>query len=182
MKDTGFKVTDPARLAVAYADGTSEPIRMADQDHVVPIPPEAGQVIFSPARNLDDSSYHSGGAGMVGTAPDFMRFVEALRIGGGPILKPETFAVAARNQIGDLPRTGPRDAGWRFGLLSAVLADPAAAMSPQSAGTLMWGGIYGHNWFADRKAGLSVTTFTNTAVFGGFTFADLVRDAIYGRG
>lgn len=181
MKDTGFRVTDPARLSVAYADGPTEPLRMQDLDHPVPTP-SSTQLIFSPARTFDESSYHSGGAGMVGTAPDFIRFAEAIRTGGAPILKPGTVEMAAQNQIGDLPRTGPRDAGWRFGYISAVLDDPTAAGSPQSVGTLQWGGVYGHNWFVDRPAGISAAIFTNTAVYGAFVFSADVRDAIYGRG
>ena len=182
MKDTGFRVTDRSRLSAAYADGEGEPIRMKDLDHIVPLPDRGGQLIFSPARNLDEISYHSGGAGMVGAAPDFIRFLEALRAGGGAILKQETVEMASRNQVGDLPREGPRDAGWRFGFLSAVLADPTAARSPQSVGTLQWGGVYGLNWFIDRPKGLSAAIFTNTALFGGFVFPQAVRDAIYGRG
>jgi CubicO group peptidase (beta-lactamase class C family) len=182
MKDTGFRVTDPKRLSVAYGDGEAEPVRMQDIDHVVPMPDRAGQLTFSPARNLDETSYHSGGAGMVGTAPDFIRLLEAFRTGGGAILKPETVEMASRNQIGDLPRPGPRDAGWRFGFVSSILADPAAAATPQSAGTLQWGGVYGHQWFVDKTAGLSVVIFTNTAVHGLMAFPPAVRDAIYGAG
>jgi CubicO group peptidase (beta-lactamase class C family) len=181
MRDTGFRVTDPARLTVAYADGETEPVRMADLDHPVPMPGPT-QLTFSPVRVFDETSYHSGGAGMVGTAEDFVLFAEAIRSGGGPILKPGTVEVAARNQIGDLPRTGPRDAGWRFGFLSAVLDNPVEAGTPQSVGTLQWGGVYGHQWFVDRPAGLSVAVFTNTAVYGLYDFSTAVRDAIYGRG
>ncbi len=181
MRDTGFRVTDPARLTVAYGDGETEPVRMSDLDHPVPMPNDT-QLLFSPVRVFDESSFHSGGAGMVGTAEDFILFAEAIRSGGGPILKPGTVEVATRNQIGDLPRTGPRDAGWRFGFLSAVLDDPVAAATPQSVGTLQWGGVYGHQWFVDRPAGLSVAVFTNTAVYGLYDFSVAVRDAIYGRG
>jgi CubicO group peptidase (beta-lactamase class C family) len=120
---------------------------------------------FVPDRILDLASFHSGGAGMAGTAPDFLRFLEAIRAGGAPILKPATVELAARNHIGDLPRE-EKDAGWRFGLMSGVLADPAAAASPQSQDTLQWGGLYGHSWFIDRARDLSVVAFTNTAVEG----------------
>ncbi len=120
-----------------------------------------GPIRFSPRRIFDPNSYQSGGAGMAGTAEDFIVFLEALRKGGAPILKPETVAMASRNQIGDLPRD-PKDAGWRFRVLSAVLADPAAAQSPQSVGTLQWGGVYGHTWFIDPVSGVSVVILTNT--------------------
>jgi CubicO group peptidase (beta-lactamase class C family) len=162
MSDTGFTVADPARLAAPYAEGIP-PNAMGDACEVTG---ELGRgTYFVPGRIFDAASFHSGGAGMVGTAPDFLAFLEAIRAGGGPILKPETVELAARNHIGDLPRE-EKDAGWRFGLMSAVLADPAAAQSPQSPGTLQWGGIYGHSWFIDRARDLSVVAFTNTAVEG----------------
>ena len=61
-----------------------------------------------------------------------------------------------------------------------MLADPAAAGSPQSAGTLQWGGVYGHSWFVDPARGLTAILLTNTAyegMCGDLTLA--VRDAVY---
>ena len=43
-------------------------------------------VRFAPGRALDPEAYPSGGAGMVGTARDFLVFLEMLRTGGAPIL------------------------------------------------------------------------------------------------
>lgn len=178
MADTAFRVTDRARLATAYADGIP-PRRMGE---VCIIADERSRgTRFVPDRIFDERSFQSGGAGMAGTAPDFLRFLEAIRAGGTPILKPETVDLAAQNHIGDLPRE-TKDAGWRFGLLSGVLDDPRAAQSPQPPGTLQWGGIYGHSWFIDRAAGLSVAAFTNTAIegcVGGFP-KEVVR-AVYGE-
>ena len=173
MSDTGFRVTDTERLAVPYGDAAPEPVRMGDP-HTVP-----DGTIFSPSRILDETSFPSGGAGMAGTAGDFLKFLEAIRTGGGPILKPETIAMASRNQIGDLPRE-EKDAGWRFGYLSAVLADPKAARTAQSAGTLQWGGAWGHSWFIDPAAGISVAAFTNTAMEGcNGPFTVDLRQAVY---
>ncbi|NIE87860.1 serine hydrolase, partial [Burkholderia sp. Tr-860] len=87
---------------------------------------------------------------------------------------------ARRDQAGDGAET--RGPGWGFGYLSAVLDDPAAAGTPQHAGTLQWGGVYGHSWFIDRALGLSVLLLTNTAyegMSGPLTIA--LRDAIYAR-
>ena len=39
-----------------------------------------------PSRAFDPASYRSGGGGMVGTAHDVLRFLEAIRAGGAPIL------------------------------------------------------------------------------------------------
>jgi CubicO group peptidase (beta-lactamase class C family) len=177
MSDTGFAVTDPSRLAVPYADGTPVPQRMGDEYRRKT--PEGRIQVFSPGRIFNPKAFHSGGAGAAGTAGDFLTFLEALRMGGSPILLPETVAQAAQNQIGDLPR-GPEDAGQRFGYLSAILTDPKAANSPQGVGTINWGGAYGHTWFVDPDAGLTLVSFTNTAVEGcDGPYREEIRDAVY---
>lgn len=178
MTDTGFHVTDPSRLAVPYGDARPEPERMGDPHTIVD--DDGGRTVFQPGRIFNPKAFQSGGAGAVGTAPDFMKFLEAIRQGGAPILKPETVAVALANQVGDLPRR-PRDAGQRFGFLGAIVVDPIAAHSPVAAGTVRWGGVYGHEWFIDRQNGLSVAGFTNTAKEGcDGQFRYDVRDAVYG--
>jgi CubicO group peptidase (beta-lactamase class C family) len=147
---------------------------------VVPAGANNAGTTFSPSRIFDPKSYASGGAGMAGTADDFMRFLEAIRTGGAPILEPETAARASRNQIGDLPLEAD-DAGWRFGFLSAVLADPQAANTPRNAGTLDWGGVYGHRWWIDPQAELSVACYSNTALEGcNGRFRDETERAVYG--
>ena len=177
MTDTGFTVTDRSRLATPYGEGVP-PNAIGEAYEVQG---ELGRgTYFVPARCFNAASFHSGGAGMVGTAGDFMKLMEAFRAGGAPILKPETMAEATRNQIGDLPREA-KDIGWRFGLLSAILADPAAANMPMAEGTLEWGGIYGHGWAVDRTNGFSILSFTNTAVEGCLgAFPKDVRRAVYG--
>ena len=115
---------------------------------------------------------------MVGTAGDLMTFLETLRIGGTPILTRETVELASRNQVGRLREQD--DPGWGFGFLSAVLTDPERAGSPAQAGTLSWGGVYGHSWFCDPAAELSVVGLTNTALEGCMgSFPVNVQAAIY---
>lgn len=177
MTDTGFAPPDRSRLATPYGEGVP-PDRMTD-------PYEAkGDLgrgtVFSPSRCFDPASFQSGGAGMTGTAGDVMRLLEAFRRGGDPILSPAVLAEATRNQIGTLARD-PKDAGWRFGLLSAILRDPAAAGVPFAPGTLEWGGIYGHGWIVDRQNGVTVVSCTNTAIEGCLgAFPKDVRRAVYG--
>jgi CubicO group peptidase (beta-lactamase class C family) len=180
MDDTAFLVTDTKRLAVPYADGTPRAIRMSDGQRVArPEDPDT-YIIFSPSRAFDGSSFQSGGAGLNGTTADYMRFVEALRAGGPPILGAETFAMAARNHIGALPRE-PKDAGLRNSLFGGIVDDPVAANTPQSAGTMTFGGAWGNSGFLDRARGLSVVTLTNTAVEGvSGDFPVSIRAAIYG--
>jgi CubicO group peptidase (beta-lactamase class C family) len=171
MLDSGFVVREPARLAVPYADGNPRAVRMEE-------PHRVEDLVFSPARAFDERSFQSGGGGMVGTAGDFMTFLETLRIGGTPILTRETVELASRNQVGRLREQD--DPGWGFGFLSAVLTDPERARSPAHAGTLSWGGVYGHSWFCDPAAELSVVGLTNTALEGCMgSFPVNVQAAIY---
>src|SRR5262249_1050504 len=100
MRDTAFWAKDPARLAVPYHDAKPVPAKM-DDPFVMPFA-EGGRMTYSPSRALDPKAYPSGGAGMVGTAPDIMRLLEAIRTGGKPILKEATAASMSRNQIGSV--------------------------------------------------------------------------------
>lgn len=177
LKDTAFRVSDRARLAVAYGDA-QPPVRM-DGPHVVPF--FDGGVSFVPDRIFDPASYASGGAGMAGTADEYMSFLETLRKGGSPLLKAASVKLLSDNQIGDIVVTATPP-GWGFSLGFSVLKDPAAAGSPQSASTWQWGGVYGQSWFVDPERKLTVVALTNTAHAGMMgAFPDGVRDAIYGK-
>lgn len=177
MNDTGFSVRDLSRLAVAYADGQPEPVRMADG---TTIPMGEGSVRFAPGWTFDSTSYPSGGAGMVGTADDVMRFLETIRRGGGTILSPVTVAAMMRDQVG--PQAQTQGEGWGFGYGWAILVDPSGTGTPQSPGTIQWGGAYGHSWFVDPVQELTVVALTNTALEGmSGAFPTAVRDAVYGR-
>lgn len=178
MTDTGFVVTDTDRLAVPYADGPPGLRRMGDPEKVVN--PDGSVNLFSPGRHFNPKAFQSGGAGALGTADDLIRFFEAIRQRGTPILKPDTVAQAIVNQVGDLPRR-PHDAGQRFGFLGAVIADPEEAGRPQAAGTIRWGGVYGHDWFVDFASGISCVTLTNTPIEGcNGEYPKQVARAIYG--
>lgn len=176
MPDTGFVARDAGRLAVPYADGQPEPVRMGAQQ-VVSF--NGGWVRFAPGRALDARAFPSGGAGMVGTAGDFLKFLEAIRTGGAPVLKPATVTQLSTAQLA--PGIATSEPGWSFGFASAVLVDPVKARSPHAVGTLQWGGAYGHSWFVDPKSGLSVVALTNTAFAGmAGAFPTAIRDAVYG--
>lgn len=179
MADTAFVPVDPARLAAPYKDGQPEPPRMAARDST---PFAVSPLNYAPDRYKDPNSFPSGGAGMLGTAPDFLRFLEAVRQGGAPILKPESVKRLTENAIGDIfvPIAGP---GIGFSLGWAILKDPAAtgAPTPRSAGTWSWGGVYGGSWFVDPAKKLSVVILTNTAIegmAGALTVG--VGEAVYG--
>ena len=175
MRDTAFWAKEPARLATAYYDSKPAPARMADPQFI-PFG-DGGRLTYSPSRALDSKAYPSGGAGMVGTAPDVMRLLEAVRTGGKPILSASTAASMMSNQVGSLAGLGP---GVGFGFGGAIVIDPTAAQTPQSPGTWQWGGVYGHSWFVDPARKLTVVAFTNTALEGMWgKFTKDLRDAVY---
>lgn len=177
MTDTDFLAVDPARLAAAYADHPGEPRRLRQPDRLPFIDGSAG-FHLSPARALDPQAYASGGAGMVGSAEDFLRLLETLRQGGGQVLPAEWVTALTTNQIGDLPM--PFWPGRGFGLGITVLKDPIAAQTPESVGTWRMGGTYGHSWFVDPVRQLSVVAFSNTALEGmSGAFVGEICQAVY---
>jgi CubicO group peptidase (beta-lactamase class C family) len=172
----GFRVDDPARLVTPYVDAKPRPARMQEPQA---LPFAESEIVFSPARTFDRSAYPSGGAGMVGTAGDYLAFLEALRKGGAGILKPATAAAMASNQTGDLSLPLPGGI-WGFGFGASVLRVPAPGR-PEAAGTWQWGGVYGNHFWVDPSAKLSVVLLTNTAIAGMLgAFPDAVHDAVYG--
>lgn len=179
MEDTTFLVKDAARLAAAYKDGETKALRMNAKRDLLPLGTGAAA---SPARALDPDAYPSGGGGMSGTAEDYLRFLEAIRTGGAPILNAQSASALAEHAVGDL-RAWTEGEGWGFSLGSAVLLDPQAAGSPQNPGTWQWGGALGSHWFVDPKERLTAVVLTNTAVAGVIgEFPEEIRDAIYASG
>lgn len=179
MRDTAFHALDPARLATAYAagDGETPPHRLREGEIVSPFPGLTG-IVFSPARALDPHAFPSGGGGMVGSAGDLLRLLEALRRAEVPALSARWIDEMGRIQSG--PHGPPESPGVGFGLGFSVLHDPVAAASPESPGTWRWGGAYGHSWFVDPSRRLSVVALTNT-LFEGMSgkFVGDLRDAVY---
>lgn len=177
MADTGFIARDAQRVATAYVNGTPQPHLLQEGETVSPFEGAVG-IPFSPARIFDPQAFPSGGAGMAGTAGDFLRLLEALRQGGGGLLPSEMVAEMERDQTnGDELPDAP---GFGFGLGFSVLRDRTLAASPESNGTWRWGGAYGHSWFVDRAQRLTVVAFSNTLYEGmSGRFVTNLRDAVY---
>ncbi|MBN3792623.1 serine hydrolase domain-containing protein [Burkholderia sp. Ac-20353] len=178
MTDTGFVARDAARLATPYVSTDGAPRRMEAFD-IVPVYEGTVGIRYEPARVFDADAFASGGAGMVGTARDCLALLDALRTGRAGWL--EAAWTDAMGQVQPGAHDLPAAPGFGFGLGFSVLRDPVAAQSPEPAGTWRWGGAYGHAWFIDRAAGLTVVALTNTLYEGmhGRFVAD-VRDAVYG--
>jgi len=175
MKDTLFTVRDRERLTTVYTDDSPAPTAMSDNQR---IPFGEGAAIFCPDRILKPDAWPCGGGGMAGTAPDFMQLLETLRRQGSPLISQDSFDYMTQEKVAAKYATqGP---GWGFGVGWALLVDPDAARSPQSAGTLSWSGAYGHTWFVDRKNELCVVAMTNTTPEGvNGQFPIMLRDAVY---
>ena len=176
MTGTSFSVdrAQADRVATPYFNAPSGPARMAEPQNV---PFGAGALLFSPSRAFDSKAHASGGAGMIGSAPDVLRLLEAMRKGGAPVLQKSTADSMFRNQVAGMPGQEP-GVGFAFG--GALVVDPAAAKTPQAAGTLYWGGVYGHTWFVDPTHKITVVALTNTAPEGlAGKFPGALRAAVY---
>ena len=172
--DSDFTVSDRSRLATAYADGKEEPVRMGAY-HETPFGETT--LAYAPDRMFNPDSYPSGGGGMSGTAGDFMRFLEAVRRGGAPLLSKSSVDQLSTVKPGDFEVSIP---GWKWALGWPVLVDPSRTGTPQTPGSWLWGGVYGNSWFVDPHREMSVVLLTNTAIAGMVgPLPDAVRDAIY---
>ncbi|MGO3711293.1 serine hydrolase domain-containing protein [Alcaligenes aquatilis] len=178
MVDTAFIARNAQRVATPYVNGMPQPHPLREGETVSPFEGAVG-IPYSPARIFDPQAFASGGAGMAGTAGDFLRLLEALRQGGGGLLPSEMVAEMGRDQTKG--HELPDAPGFGFGLGFSVLRDRALAASPESDGTWRWGGAYGHSWFVDRAQRLTVVAFSNTLYEGmSGRFVTDLRDAVYG--
>lgn len=114
---------------------------------------------------------------MVGTIDDVLQFVETIRLGGGPILSPQSARAMVTNAIGDI---AVPIKGWGFGLATAVLRSSSPTRTPLTPGSWQLGGAYGHNWFVDPSRRLTAILLTNTALEGmNGQVGNSIRDAIF---
>lgn len=176
MTKTYFVAPADTRLATPYHDADPQPVPMSDP---FSLPFAQSAVIYSPARAFDADAFPSGGAGLVGTAEDYVRFAEAIRTGGAGIISADTARAMTTNAVGDLTITaaGP---GYGWGLGVCVVKDPQVAGVPLSRGSWMWSGIYGTHFWVDPARRLTVVVLTNTAIAGmSGPFPQAVREAVY---
>ena len=143
MKDTQFFLP-PAqkdRLAAVYASAEGKYVRAPDG------PRGQGAYIDGPRRNF------AGGAGLLSTARDYGRFLEAMRRGGSidgvRLLSPRSVQLMSTNQVGDLHST--TGLGWGLGFETV---DRFGANGMSSAGAFGWGGAYGSVYRVDPEARL----------------------------
>jgi len=178
MSATAFSHTSSHALACAYKDIDRTPERIGPHDVLVL---DSGVARLSPDRWAWQQDYESGGAGLLGTADDYLRLLECLRLGGAPLLSRAGSEAMLGNAIGQTVIKG-RGTGWKFGLGPMVLTDPLAAGQRQGTGTWSWCGLYGSHYWVDPVSAISLVTVTNTAVAGAWgEFAETLVEALYVR-
>jgi CubicO group peptidase (beta-lactamase class C family) len=156
LSDTAFRALDPSRLGTAYLFTNKGPYpRIMGDPYGYPLG-RGRQFAFSPSRALDPDAWPSGGCGMVSSARDASKLLAAVigLAGGSP--DERWFVSDAAAPFDSSPGEG-FGAGWAY-------LKEGPGLGPFSPGTLTWGGVYGHRWFADPAAGVSGVLLTNTAM------------------
>jgi CubicO group peptidase (beta-lactamase class C family) len=184
MPDTFFWVPDDklSRLAVPYmpdSTGHLVPMELAVQ------PFDNGRLKMAGKPYRGSKTFFSGGAGLVGTAGDYVRFLQMLANGGeldgARILGRKTVELMTSSHTGDL-KGDPLGPGNGFGLGFLILEDPGKAGEYGSPGTYSWGGIYGTSFWVDPKehlvAVLMIQRFPNDGVRVSSLFRTLAYQAI----
>jgi methyl acetate hydrolase len=176
MTDTSFSLpaTQGARLVTVHqrkADGSLEPT-------------------VTEARA--QSEFSSGGGGLYSTGRDYLVFLQMLlhqgRFNGAQLLRPETVAMMAQNQIGDINAGIMKTAmpelsndvdffpgipcKWGLGYMINTQPGPAG----RSAGSLTWAGIYNSYYWLDPQKRVTGVILTQI-----LPFADQRAVRLYGE-
>lgn len=151
MHDTGFR-----RSEAALARSAITHIRT----------PDGGLKALRPAERPDAPELDMGGQGLFSTVADLLAFIRLwLRDGridtGEQLLRPETVAMAVRNQlgalqVGPLPGVNPRKTndveffpGVRKGWNLIAMTNESATPSGRSAGAMGWAGLANSYFWID---------------------------------
>jgi CubicO group peptidase (beta-lactamase class C family) len=137
------------------------------------------------------TTFFSGGAGLVSTAADYLRFCQMLLNGGEldgvRILKAETVRLMTTNALppgirfgGELSsRMGPQ-AGSTWGLGFAIRNDADQSLVPGSVGSFSWDGISGTYFWVDPAEQLIAVQLIQVAPTTGGPFIRTFRNLTYG--
>lgn len=151
MADSGFFISadQRRRAATMYRlDGSADGTATLNHNALGPVP-------------VTEPRFCQGGAGLLSTAPDYLRFVRMLlgrgEVDGVRVLSAESVRLMRTNQLSEeqmrVPFLGmPFWIGRGFGLNLSVVIDPAKSaqlFGPGGLGTFSWPGAYGTWWQAD---------------------------------
>lgn len=166
MADSGFRIGEKqaARFATVYEfrDGRLHPKDSSDAKRW---------------RTRPEGC--SGGGGMVSTAPDYAKLLQALLNGGAldgrRILGRKAVELLTANHLAGIPRECWFKPGVGFGLGVAVLADPGVDGEMGSPGSWWWVGILNTFFFVDPKERLVCVFMTQVQPFGHLGIMDRFR-------
>lgn len=144
MKDTGFWVPPAKRSRLADAFD-ADPLKVSMN--------KSYRILENPAGK----SYLKGGAGLVGTADDYLKFAQMIVNGGHyqgkRYLSKKTVDFMLSDHIvgmggTTIATTGP---GYGFGLGFGVRTHEGMAWVPGTVGDAMWAGAWGTSFWIDPK-------------------------------
>lgn len=170
MTHTGFHLTDyqKAHMTAQYEMGP-------DQKIAKPIDKFYNNYKLRPA-------YESGGAGLITTVEDYMKFSTAMAMGGSGILTMDSIDTWRNRQV-----TGKAQQsfelfgrkGYSYALGVRVLIDPAAAKSP--VGEFGWDGAAGSYTIIDpeNKVAVVYAQHVRNCGFSYYVIHPTLRDLIY---
>lgn len=172
MHDTHFYVPSEKvdRLAAVYSVTDDGELNRA---------PDPGKSVGQGAYVEGPRISFSGGAGLVSTAEDYVRFLEAMRRGGeldgARILSPKTVDLMTTDHLQGLSTWD----GQGFGLGFSVLRDLGAANLPGSIGRFGWGGAYHSTYWVDPIENLVVAYMTQVIPATGLDDRGKIEAVVY---
>ncbi|MDX3434403.1 serine hydrolase [Streptomyces sp. ME01-18a] len=122
--------------------------------------------------DLSQAEFDSGGAGLVSTAVDYLRFAQMLldhgRLGSTQVLGRKTVEYMTSDQLDagtsreNLADMTARLEGYTFGLGLAIRRQNGLAPTAGSVGDMTWPGAAGTYWWVDPREDLAVVFLTHT--------------------
>ncbi|MDR2354219.1 MAG: beta-lactamase family protein [Deltaproteobacteria bacterium] len=174
LTQTRFYPPDPQTLAIPYRLTKTGPRPLNDpEDYYYN---KNYLLSFSPSRAYDPHAWPSGGVGMLGNGPDFVKILRLVLQNGQNLIQPQVMDLLTHNQIGTLATDSP---GIKFSAATGIISEPKLTRFPMvSPGTLFWGGIYGHAFTIDLERNIACVLLTNMTLTGlsGDTFPSLLRE------
>jgi CubicO group peptidase (beta-lactamase class C family) len=166
------------KLGDYFRESVFTPLGMTDSGTLLPVEKKhryalsdseaEGPVLLDMSK---PSKFEAGGAGLVSSPSDYLRFALSLlylgKFNGTRILRRPTVQFMLSNQLTSdiknlVGRTDPSRAGYGFGLGLAVSTPNTVAPILGSPGSFTWASASGTNWWCDPREELAVVFMAMT--------------------